>query len=339
MKYLYILFFSLLTNILSAQSNKNDIYGTWVSSKVTYKDGRPLPDEHTLKYVYIKYQFSRSGTLNTSLAYYEQGTESSFECNDGYLYTKFPQGGIMNTYRVELLKDTLILTQRGANGFDDPDAITFYFVPEPVYQNSLMLHSDDIFSIRSRDTIYKQCRKIYAKYNGQSFQRYMYEGIKGQINMDGRAGHLAATFIVSKTGIADSLRILEGIDDEFNKRFIKVFNRSRKEWKPATLNGRPVSVQMVVELRYSTSAATIPSYFATLKANEAYQNKDYEVAIYYYDKALQTTPADKENLYRRGMCKFQLGNKDAACEDWNKAKSIGLGNNIAIDAMIEKYCK
>jgi len=135
------------------------------------------------------------------------------------------------------------------------------------------------------------------------------------------------------------VKILEGIDDEFNKRFIKVFNRSRKDWKSATLNEKLVSVQMTVELLYSTSAATIPSYFATQKANEAYGNKDYEVAIYYYDKALQAKPTDKENLYRRGMCKFQLGNKDAACEDWNKAKAIGLGNNIAIDAMIEKYCK
>lgn len=225
------------------------------------------------------------------------------------------------------------------DGFDDPDNLTFYFVPEPVYQNGLTLHSDDIFSIHSRDTIYKQCRKIYAKYKGQSFQKYIYEGIRDQISMDGLAGHLVATFIVSKTGIADSVRILEGIDDEFNKRFIKVFNRSRKDWKPATINEKPVSVQMTVELLYSTSAATIPSYFATQKANEAYKNRDYEVAIYYYDKALQAKPIDKENLYRRGTCKFQLGNKEAACEDWNKAKAIGLGNNIAIDAMIEKYCK
>jgi hypothetical protein len=339
MKYWCILLFALLTNTLFAQSNKNDLYKTWVSTKVTYKDGRLLPDEHIFKYVYIKYQFSRPGTLNTSLVYDEQGTESSFETNDGNLYTKFPQGGIMNTYRIESLKDTLILTQQGPNGFDDPDALTFYFVPEPVYQNSLTLHSDDIFSIRSKDTIYKECRKIYAKYNGQSFQHYIYEGIKDQISMDGRAGHLAATFIVSKTGIADSVRILEGIDDEFNKRFIKVFNRSRKDWKPATLNGKPVSVEMVIELRYSTSATMIPSFFATQKANEAYQNKDYELAIYYYDKSLQTTPIDKENLYRRGICKLRLGNKDAACEDWNKAKAIGLGIDIDINAMIEKYCK
>jgi tetratricopeptide (TPR) repeat protein len=245
----------------------------------------------------------------------------------------------MNTYRIESLKDTLILTQRGPKGFDDPDALTFYFVPEPIYQDGLMLHSDDIFSIRLQDTIYKQCQKIYAKYNGPSFQHYIYEGIKDQISMDGRAGHFAATFIVSEKGIADSVKILEGVDDEFNKRFIKVFNRSRKDWRPATLNGKSVSVQMMVELRYSTSATTIPSFFATQKANEAYQNKDYEVAIYFYDKSLQTTPTDKENLYRRGMCKFQLGNKDAACEDWNKAKAIGMGNNIAIDAVLEKYCK
>lgn len=339
MKHWYILFFVLTSKILSAQINKNSIYGTWVSCKITYKDNRPLPEEHFLKSAYIKYQFSRPGTLNTSSAYYEQGAESAFEINDVYLYTKFPQGGIMNTYQIESLKDTLILVQRGLNGFDDPDNLKLYFVPETVYQNSLGLHPNDVFSIRLQDTIYKQCPKVYAKYNGQSFQHYLYEGIKDQISMDGRSGGLIATFIVSKTGVADSVKILEGIDDAFNKRFFKVFSRSRKEWKPAILNGKPVSVQMIIELRYSTSAATIPSYFATQKANEAYKNKDYQVALFYYDKALLTTPSDKENLYRRGMCKFELGNKDAACEDWYNAKAIVLGSNTAIDTMLEKYCK
>ena len=89
MKYWHILFFSLLPNTLFAQT-KNSINGTWISSKVTYKNGRSLPDEHVLKYVYIKYQFSRSDTLNTALAYFEQGTEGSYEINDGYLYIKFP---------------------------------------------------------------------------------------------------------------------------------------------------------------------------------------------------------------------------------------------------------
>jgi hypothetical protein len=37
------------------------------------------------------------------------------------------------------------------------------------------------------------------------------------------------------------------------------------------------------------------------------------------------------------MCKMLLGNKNGACEDWNKAKT--LGSNTTIDAVLEKFCK
>jgi tetratricopeptide (TPR) repeat protein len=336
MKYIIIPALCMLLNTTFAQINPKNIYGTWVTSHITYRDGSELSDDNSLKYIYVKYTFSNAGKVNIATIYFEQGPDRLYEIDHDILSIKSSAGGLMNSYQIESLKDTLILLQQGANGFDDPEALKFYFVPEAIYQKSLPLKADDIFTVKDRDTIYRQSRKIYASYKGEGFQSYIYTGIKDHISMDGRAGHLAATFIVSKTGVADSVRILEGINDEFNSRFIKVFTKAKKDWKPALLNGKPVPVRMQIDLRYSTSATVIPSYMAERKAREAFYNKDYEIAIYYYDRALSTTPTDKESLYQRGMCKMLLGNKTAACEDWNKAKA--LGSSTTIDAMIEKYC-
>ncbi|MFD0793577.1 energy transducer TonB [Mucilaginibacter litoreus] len=333
MKYFIVLIFTLLSTQLFAQINKN-IYNTWVNAKVTFSDGSPLPDEHPLKYTYIKYQFSKPDRMHIATVYFEKGVENLFEIKSDKLLIKSPEGGLMNSYRITSIKDTLVLLQ---NAFEanDSSSLKFYFVPESVYQQNLTLKPSDIFSIKGKDTIYQQSAKIYASYKGESFRQYIYDGISEKVKMDGRAGHFLATFVVDKSGLADSVKILKGIDNLFDERFIKVFSKSKKSWKPATLAGKPVSVRMSVELRYSTSATVIPAYFASQKANEAYLSKDYELAIYYYDQALQNTPTDKENLFKRGMCKLLLGNIPAAREDWLNSKQSG--ENPAADAMLEKY--
>ena len=154
--------------------------------------------------------------------------------------------------------------------------------------------------------------------------------------MSNRVAHFVASFIVSKKGVADSLQFLENVDAEFDKRFVKVFNKARQDSKPAVLNGKFVNVKMMIDLRYSTSETTIPAYFAAQKALAAFNNKNYEVAEYFYNKAIETEPQDKQSIYQRGMCKYLFGNKSGACEDWNKAKA--LGSNTTIETVMTKFC-
>ena len=76
--------------------------------------------------------------------------------------------------------------------------------------------------------------------------------------------------------------------------------------------------------------------FAEQKGLTAYNNKDFEAAEYSYNEALASNPADKDDFFMRGMCKFLLGNKAGACEDWNKGKA--LGSTGAIDKVLAEYC-
>lgn len=337
MKYLLIFSLTLFSYHLHAQINTGNLYNTWVLSKITYKDGSALPDENPLKYTYLKYTFEYPKKFRLSLSFSEKGTERSFEIENGYVQLKSPEGTVVNTQKIEELSHKLVLLQAGNEGFDDPASLLYTFIPENVYQAAIKLKARDIQSVFNGDTTYFEGPKIYATYKGESFYQFILRGIADHINMSGRAAHFVATFVVSKTGTPDSLKIIENIDAEFDKRFIKVFNQAKKDWEPASLNGKYVNVLMKVEIRYSTSATVIPAYFASQKGLVAYNNKNYDIAEYYYDEALKSDPKDKESLFRRGMCKMLLGNKTGACEDWNAAKT--LGGNSVIDAVLEKYCK
>lgn len=172
------------------------------------------------------------------------------------------------------------------------------------------------------------------KFKGPSFQGHLSDYIRKKL--DTRAGEFAATFIVDANGRPDSLKIIQGISTKFDAEYVKAFNASKGMWIPAQHNGRPVKVLMSQTMKYFTSAQAMPSYFEGRKADAAYQGKDYELALYYYDKALEARDDDIDHLYKRGICKQMLGNIKGACEDWNKIKA--LGKNVA-DELLLKYCK
>src|ERR1700744_6179887 len=69
MKAFFVFALSLLAHSLFAKSISNDFYTTWVTCKVTYQNGAPLPDENPLKYSYIKYKFTKGGRAEVSTIY------------------------------------------------------------------------------------------------------------------------------------------------------------------------------------------------------------------------------------------------------------------------------
>jgi len=336
MKYILITIFLFITVNTYAQFKSDQFYGTWVKTKVTYKDGSGLGDDDPLKYAYVRYTFSPPNKIDLALAYDETGGKYSFSVNDNELTIKTTSGYFINSFHIETIRDTLILLQYGNQGQDDPYTLKYYLVPEKVYKNSILLKPRDIYSTKTGDTIYNESPKIYPTYKGKVFQTDMYSGIAETIGMNNRTGHFVAIFTVFKSGMADSLKILQGIDDDFNKRFIKIFDRCRKNWSPATLNGHPVNVEMKVFLTYLTSDAVLPANRYIDEAKNAYSNRKFDLASHFYDLALKADPGNRSALYRQGLCKIILGDKAGACENWNKIRE--LGGSPESDAMLEKFC-
>ncbi len=325
---------TLLVLLSHAQIKLN---GSYVATKINYLSGDELPDDNILKYTYVKYAFGNKDQIGISSVYYENGTSYSFAIKGNRLIIKSEVGSVMNTLKImESTEDKLVLVSSSASGsLEDPWAIKYTFYKEEFIQKNMRLSSDDIFSIKETDTVYKSGQKIYAQFKGSSFQSYIYELIRKK-KMDVKSGELLSTFIINANGSPDSLRIIQGINSKYDAEYIKAFNSAKNMWQPAQYNGKAVKVLMNQSLKYLTSEQTLPSYFNSQKANTAYNNHDYELALFYYDRALEVKADEVENLYRRGICKQMLGNLNGACADWVKIHH--MGSKIA-DELLTKYCK
>lgn len=311
--------------------------GSYVATKVNYLSGDELPEDNILKYTYVKYTFSNQNQIGISGVYNEKGTSYLFSISGNRLIIKSEAGSVMNTMKImENNADKLVLVSSSAQGsLEDPWAIKYTLYKEEFIQNNMPLSPDDIYSIKGADTIYKSGQKIYAQFKGSSFQSYMYEQIRKK-KMDVKSGQLLSIFIVDANGQPDSLRIIQGINPKYDAEYIKAFNSARNMWQAAQHNGKTVKVLMNQSLKYLTSEQTLPSYFSSQKANAAYNNQDYELALYYYNEALEVKPDEIENLYRRGICKQILGNLKGACADWTKIQLMG---NKTANELLLKYCK
>ncbi|TKC63675.1 hypothetical protein FBD94_04810 [Pedobacter hiemivivus] len=331
------LIFIALTLYVQASHAQVKLNGSYVATKVNYLSGDELPEDNILKYTYLKYTFSNQDQIGISGVYYEKGTPYLFAISGNRLIIKSEVGSVMNTLKImENNADKLVLISSSASGsLEDPWAIKYTLYKEQFIQNNTLLSPNDIFSIKGTDTVYKSGQKIYAQFKGSSFQSYMYELIRKK-KMDVKSGELLSTFIIDPDGHPDSLRIIQGINPKYDAEYIKAFNSARNMWQPAQHNGKTVTVLMNQSLKYLTSEQTLPSYFDSQKANTAYNNKDYELALYHYDRALEVRPDEVENLYHRGICKQILGNLKGACADWTKIQLMG---NKTANELLLKYCK
>lgn len=336
-KHILTLLFVISWSSLFAQISKSQLMGSWVKSKVEYKDGEELPDGEALKYSYLRYQFENPQKVFISFAYDDKGTAMTFSMNNDVLELKNSFGFVSNSFKVEKQsKDELVILQMGQGGFDSPDCLRYYFVSEVSYQNSFAVKPSDILAVNGTDTLFKSSPKIYAKYKGNvSFHEYLAANIpayKGVVPSD---NFFLATFIIRKTGEVDSLQVLESISPAFDKQFIKAFNKAKGRWQPATIAGRNVDVLMQEQFRFISSDNFLPSYDYSIKGKKAMKDKQYLKAIHYFDRGLEKLPTNADMLYQRAICKLQLGNTTAACEDLQKVKALG---KTTADELIKKNC-
>jgi tetratricopeptide (TPR) repeat protein len=337
MRQILILLLILSCSSLFAQTGKSQLMGSWIKSKVEYKDGEELPDGEALKYSYLRYHFEAPNKAYVALAYNDRGTAMTFHTNSNVLELKNSFGFVSNSFLVEKQSaDELVLLQMAQGGFESPDCLRYYFVSEESFQKSIALKPSDILSINGTDTLYDSSPRVYARYKGDSsFHDYLTANIPAYKGVVASDNFFLATFIIRKSGEVDSLQVLEGISPTFDKQFVKAFNKAKGKWQPATIGGRSVDVRMQEQFRFVSSDNFLPSYDYSNKGKEAMRAKEYLKAIHYFDRGLEKLPTNSDMLYQRAVCKLQLGNRIAACEDLQKVKALG---KKTADVLIEKTC-
>ncbi|MFY7885805.1 MAG: trypsin-like peptidase domain-containing protein [Dolichospermum sp.] len=117
------------------------------------------------------------------------------------------------------------------------------------------------------------------------------------------------------------------IDIDFDK-----INTSSATVKSGRNSGIPIKifVELSTSLSKPPKTTKLKADDFSVQAGDKYRNGDYRGAILAYNEVIRLTPNDTESLIFRGNAYNQLGDKQAAIQDYNQAIKVGEQENLKV---------
>jgi hypothetical protein len=138
-------------------------------------------------------------------------------------------------------------------------------------------------------------------------------------------------FTVTPDGRLTKFNVINSVCNEIDKELINVLRGTSGMWVPGFNNGEPTAMQQEVSVivgDYNRDeivnhfVVQAKKYFEAGSSALLAEHKPKK-ALKLYNNATQYLPNDKGLLLLRGLCNYELGNKEAARRDWNRILMFG----------------
>lgn len=168
--------------------------------------------------------------------------------------------------------------------------------------------------------------------------------------------YVQANFVITKEGKVKNLKIntVKGYNVDINKQMYKILSLM-PDWIPGTNQNGDFNYQLYIRIDAfksdQNSVVVFPWYYYLLiknanliteKFNQYYDEGvklsnegNWEAALFNFNEALKLQPDDIFTLFNRGISRYRLNDKNGACDDWYKIKSL---KSTEANELIKKFC-
>jgi tetratricopeptide (TPR) repeat protein len=138
-------------------------------------------------------------------------------------------------------------------------------------------------------------------------------------------------FTVTPSGELTNFTVVNSVCPKMDDEFIRVLKTTNGMWKPVYNNGVPTEMQHEVAVMVGDYNENIivshffinaKKYFEIGSINLLEKQKPAK-ALKFFNKSGLYLPNDKSLLTLRGLCHYELGDKENAEKDWNRIKTLG----------------
>ena len=153
-------------------------------------------------------------------------------------------------------------------------------------------------------------------------------------------------FVISAAGNVSDIKIINSVCPAIDKEIILVLNNTNGMWIPGYSEGKPVEMTKEISLVFNVANNSKESakevfmakamHYFNCGNKELYVNNNAKKALKYYSKGINYLPNDQGLLLLRGLCRYELGDKEGARNDWNRLVSLGNPRINEISTQMEK---
>ena len=158
-------------------------------------------------------------------------------------------------------------------------------------------------------------------------QHITYPSDAREMNLQGR---VVLGFVVNEDGSLDSFAVKRGLWPSIDAEALRVV-RLLKDFKPGKQQGKAVRVSFVLPIMFRVSGGELlPIINPNItdpdeaKANAACEKGNYEKALKLYKSVCSLDPSNSFAANNLGLCLYQTGDKNGACEAWKKLIDKGF---------------
>jgi len=148
----------------------------------------------------------------------------------------------------------------------------------------------------------------------------------------GSQGTEVVQFTVTAEGNVTDFKVINSVSWEIDQEIIRVLKTTNGMWKPGYNNNQQVDMTKEVSMVFCLRELEKPvqeifTDWATTsykKGSKAlFEKHNVHKALKCFNEGINYLPYDKSLLMLRGICRYELGNKDGAMEDWNRMSNLG----------------
>ena len=154
-------------------------------------------------------------------------------------------------------------------------------------------------------------------------------------------------FAITPSGKVTDIEFINSLSPSIDQEVARVLESTNNMWKPGLENGIPTKRGREISIVFNLSNNDTKFDYASEVIKQAklcfdkgnkklYVKKNIKSAVRFYDMAMRYLPNDKCLLGMRGICRYELGDKDGACHDWNRIKSLG---GVEADSFLTDLCE
>jgi len=341
-KIVSIYVFLIIVLDCKGQPNFDLIIGKWIKFKVENINSdfhfNPYDPVNT---IYFSYNFVDYNSILVAKSPYHKGKKVDYQIRDNVIR--------FNTQRlkINLISDSLLVLEEMGKSSDIRMQPRRYYFHSQAYAAQKFKESElptiitDTIKLISNETMYDggphigTATKRYQTnenfkpspiFNGfeNDFETYLRYKLK-LLSLKGSPKLSVFSFVVTKEGKVEDVKINNGSDQSFNKSILKALNKSLNKWQEASIDNEVVSVKMIfpISIVEKPKINTDKLEKLKIKAHEHYSRGFLKDALSTSNEIIALDNLGFHFLIRAEIL-YQLKRNDEACADWMTVYKMGL---------------
>jgi TonB family protein len=148
-----------------------------------------------------------------------------------------------------------------------------------------------------------------------------------------KEGTEVVQFTVTASGNVTNFKIINSVCREIDDEVIWALIQTNGMWLPGYNNGKPVDMTKEVSLAFIAGNVSGRPTHAIFKEKaehsfgagnkNLFEKHNPKKALKNYSAGINYLPYDNSLLLMRGVCRYELGDKEGAREDWRRMATLG----------------